>query len=101
MMEMGEDPVQCALEMRDVWQVLLLLIPSEIAHRAKDDFKDGTIVNQLFDNETKADILERLKVNLLALQGPSHADWTRVMAGKQGTREPFEQYAERLWKLFY
>lgn len=48
----------------------------------------------MFDNETNTDILEQLKTNLLPLQGPSHADWTRVMACKQGTQKPFEQYAE-------
>jgi hypothetical protein len=48
----------------------------------------------MFDNETNTDILEQLKTNLLPLQGPSHADWTRVMDCKQGTQKPFEQYAE-------
>lgn len=85
-----------SIEMRDVWQVLLLSIPSEIGHRATDDVKDDTIVNHLFETESNA---ERLKANLLALWGPSHADWTRLKACKQGTQEPFAQYAEKLWKL--
>lgn len=44
----------CSLDMQDVWQVFKLTIPSAIVHRATNDFKEGTFVNQLFDNESKA-----------------------------------------------
>ncbi|KAJ8366704.1 hypothetical protein AAFF_G00345240 [Aldrovandia affinis] len=87
------------LEHRDVWQIVLITLPSELMHRATAPLLSGTIVDPV-GGETDAEVYERLKQTLLELRGPPRTAWDKIMQTKQARDEPFEKYAERLWITF-
>ncbi|KAJ8399627.1 hypothetical protein AAFF_G00410380 [Aldrovandia affinis] len=87
------------LECRDVWQIVLITLPSELMHRATAPLLSGTIVDPV-GGETDAEVYERLKPTLLELRGPPRTAWDKIMQTKQARDEPSEKYAERLWITF-
>ncbi|XP_058602619.1 uncharacterized protein LOC131521687 [Onychostoma macrolepis] len=87
------------LETRDVWQIALLTIPEELRSKLSPEMKSGDIIKRN-NNETDESIYERLKQALLDMRGPTTADWSRILEIKQGSNEPFETYAERLWVTY-
>ncbi|KAJ8403181.1 hypothetical protein AAFF_G00353980 [Aldrovandia affinis] len=87
------------LELRDIWQIILVAIPKELLRVASDALKTGRIVER-GGRDTEDDALERLKAELIELRGPVPTAWSKILDRKQGTKEPFEVYADRLWTLF-
>lgn len=64
-----------------------------------DELRSGRIVIKQ-EGERDTEVYERLKVALLDLRGPTHAEWNRILKIKQANREPFEVFAERLWVTY-
>lgn len=49
-----------------------------------------------FDSDP-SDIYNRVKEDLLKMQGPTQAEWHRIIDIKQTNEETFEAFAEVLW----
>ncbi|KAJ8387971.1 hypothetical protein AAFF_G00147620 [Aldrovandia affinis] len=70
------------LEHRDVWQIVLITLPSELMHHATAPLLSGTIVDPV-GGEMDAEVYERLKQTLLELRGPPRTAWDKIMQTKQ------------------
>lgn len=88
------------LEPGDVWQIVISTIPDELRYKMPLELKNGTIMNWDETTESVQDMYQRLKQTLLALRGPTYADWSKILEMNQENAEPFEVYAQRLWVVF-
>ena len=87
------------LELRDVWQIVMVTIPRELKCKLSPELADGTIMNKRALEED-SDVLERLKQALIEVRGPTHTAWGVILNLKQEREEPFETFARRLWTVF-
>ena len=87
------------LELRDVWQIVMVTIPRELKCKLSPELADGSIMTKR-TFETEGEVLERLKQALLVVRGPTHTSWGRILCVKQDRDEPYETFAGRLWIAF-
>ncbi|KAJ8387996.1 hypothetical protein AAFF_G00147870 [Aldrovandia affinis] len=73
------------LELRDIWQIILVAIPKELLRIASDALKTGRIIER-GGRDTEDDALERLKAELIELRGPVPMAWSKTLDRKQGTK---------------
>lgn len=67
-----------SLEPRDVWQIVLLMVPEELHSKIPQELRTGKILERQ-TGETNDDIYNRIKEVLLQMRGPPQAEWHRIL----------------------